>query len=107
MTNENTFAAGPVQRPRSPRVPVNFSVVVEGTTTEGKSFESQASIVKISCGGATIAIDAEIVTGDRVMLTPPFGRKLEAEVNGVWIDENDGRQRIGVRLLDADGWFAE
>ena len=98
---------GPLQRPRSPRDPVNFSLVVEGTTINGKPFEIKAAVVKVSRGEATILIDAETATGDRVMLTPPFGRKLEAEVNGVWIDENDGQQRIGVRLLDADGWFAE
>jgi hypothetical protein len=32
---------------------------------------------------------------------------LAAEVNGVWTDEIDSRQRIGVKLLDSDGWFAE
>jgi hypothetical protein len=25
----------------------------------------------------------------------------------VWVDEKDGQQRIGVKLLDSDGWFAE
>jgi len=45
--------------------------------------------------------------GSIVTLTPPFGRKLEAEVNGVWTDELDNRQRIGVKLLDSDGWFAD
>jgi hypothetical protein len=43
----------------------------------------------------------------RVRLTPPFGRALDAEINGVWTDEEDGRQHIGVRLLDPNGWFAE
>jgi hypothetical protein len=42
-----------------------------------------------------------------VELAPPFGGTLKAEVNGVWRDQLDGRPRIGVRLLDADGWFAE
>ena len=42
-----------------------------------------------------------------VTLTPPFGRKLEAQVNGVWTDEMDNSRRIGVKLLDTDGWFAE
>jgi len=33
--------------------------------------------------------------------------KLDAEVNGSWIDDIDGNHRIGVKLLDDNGWFAE
>lgn len=98
---------GPLQRPRSPRVPVNFSLVVAGETTKGEAFEIQAAAVKISRGGATILIDKEIAVGTQLLLTPPFGKKLAAEVNGVWTDEKDGQQRVGVKLLDSDGWFAE
>jgi len=52
-------------------------------------------------------LDAEVALGAIVKLTPPFGRELNAEVNGVWTDPIDGRRRIGVKLLAADGWFAE
>jgi PilZ domain len=100
-------AKGPLQRPRSPRVPVNFSLVVEGQTSKGEPFEIKAAAVKISRGGATILTDKEVAVGAQLMLTPPFGKKLQAEVNGVWVDEKDGQQRIGVKLLDSDGWFAE
>jgi len=97
----------PSQRPRSPRVPVEFALEVAGTTTVGEPFHVRAQAVKISRGGATIVIDAEVAMGSVVRLTPPFGRQLDAEVNGAWIDEIDGYRRIGVKLLDADGWFAE
>ncbi|MGH9880121.1 MAG: PilZ domain-containing protein [Pyrinomonadaceae bacterium] len=95
------------QRPRSPRVPVEFSLEVEGTTSAGEPFHVTAQAIKISRGGATIIIDVEVEIGSVVKLTPPFGRKLDAEVNGVWLDQIDGGRRIGVKLLDADGWFAE
>jgi PilZ domain-containing protein len=95
------------QRPRSPRVPVEFALEVEGNTSTGKPFHLKAQAIKISRGGATIVTDAEVAVGSIVKLTPPFGRKLDAEVNGVWMDEIDGQQRIGVKLVDADGWFAE
>ena len=95
------------ERPRSPRLPVNFSVVVEGEAVGGKPFKAKASAIKVSRTGATIVIDEEVAVGSRVLLTPPFGRRLEAEVNGVWIDKSDGRRRIGVKLLDANGWFAK
>jgi len=100
-------AKGPLQRPRSPRVPVNFSLVVEGKTRQGEPFEIEAAAVKVSRGGATIRIEKDVAVGDRILLTPPFGKKLGAEINGVWTDDNDGTQLIGVKLLDADGWFAE
>ena len=100
-------ASVPSQRPRSPRVPVEFALAVEGKTTSGESFNVQAKAIKISRGGATIILDTEVPIGSVVRLTPPFGRELDAEVNGAWIDQIDGRRRIGVKLMDADGWFAE
>jgi hypothetical protein len=42
-----------------------------------------------------------------VTLVQASGAKLAAEVNGSWLDDLDGKRRIGVRLLDANGWFGE
>jgi hypothetical protein len=107
MNQKERQGSNPSQRPRSPRVPVEFALEVEGNTTSGKSFHVKAQAIKISRGGATIILDTPVAVGSVVTLTPPFGRKLEAEVNGVWTDEIDSLQRIGVKLLDSDGWFAE
>lgn len=95
------------QRPRSPRVPVEFALTVEGTSAAGEPFRVEAQAVKISRAGATILLDQEMTVGAIVRLFPPFGKELNAEVNGVWTDPLDGRRRIGVKLLDEDGWFAE
>ena len=100
-------ATVPSQRPRSPRVPVEFALGVDGKTPSGESFNVRAQAIKISRSGATILLDAEVALGTIVKLTPPFGRELDAEVNGVWNDAIDGRRRIGVKLLDTDGWFAD
>lgn len=97
----------PSQRPRSPRVPVNFTVELEFDPEGDKPFRVTAEAVRVSRGGATLISDIEARAGMRVRLTPPFGRALDAEINGVWTDETDGRQHIGVRLLDPNGWFAE
>ena len=107
MNQKEPGSASPPQRPRSPRVPVEFTLEVEGTSPAGEPFHVKAQAIKISRGGATIVLEKEVAVGSVVKLTPPFGRKLDAEVNGVWTDEIDSRQRIGVKLLDADGWFAE
>ena len=95
------------QRPRSPRVPVEFTLDVEGTDPSGNAFQTTATATKISRGGATLQIDVDVAIGSTVKLVPPFGGKLDAEVNGSWIDDIDGKRRIGVKLLDDNGWFAE
>ena len=95
------------QRPRSPRVPVNFAVEIEGRTAGDEPFQAKAEAVRVSRGGATLISDAPVHIGAVVRLTPPFGHALEAEVNGLWVDETDGLQRVGVKLLDQNGWFAE
>ena len=100
-------ASVPSQRTRSPRVPVTFKVVLEGHTSGGEEFHLEAVAVKVSRGGATLITDAKVALGDRLRVTPPFGRTLEAEVNGVWMDSADYNQRIGVKLLADNGWFAE
>ena len=107
--NEPQGDAASSQRPRSPRVPVEFALDVEGTDAAGNPFQTKATATKISRGGATIAIDADvdIPLGSAVTLVPPFGGKLDAEVNGAWTDDIDGNRRIGVKLLNANGWFAE
>ena len=100
-------AIAPSQQPRSPRVPVEFDLEVEGTDKAGEHFKVQAKAIKISRGGATIILDIELAVDSVVKLIPPSGRTLEAKVNGAWIDKIDGRNRIGVKLIDIDGWFAE
>jgi hypothetical protein len=108
MNDESRTEEGArTQRPRSPRVPVDFSVELDGVAADGKPFHVQAAAVKVSRGGATLITDAPLGIGAVVRLTPPFGRSLDAEVNGVWMDETDGKQRVGVKLLEANGWFAD
>ncbi len=108
--NDETNRALPrdTQRPRSPRVPVNFTVEVQWQTGgAGEPQSMQAEAVRVSRGGATLISDAQVAVGAIVQLTAPFGRPLAAEVNGIWTDPEDNRQRIGVKLLDPHGWFAE
>jgi hypothetical protein len=78
---------------------------VEGTDHAGEPFQAKATAVKISYGGATIIIDVDVPVGSQVTLVQASGAKLVAVVNGSWTDDLDGKRRIGVRLLDANGWF--
>ncbi len=107
--NDETNRALPrdTQRPRNPRVPVNFTVELQWQSAGRAAQSMHAEAVRVSRGGATLISDADVAVGATVQLTAPFGRTLTAEVNGVWTDAEDGRKRIGVKLLDPHGWFAE
>jgi len=96
-----------MQRPRNPRVPVSFAVELEGKTTAGEPFRVRAEAVRISRAGATVISDVNVAAGTSIRITPPAGQSLVAEVNGVWVDDADGLQRVGIKLLDPNGWFAE
>src|SRR5918997_49855 len=101
MSDESrTEASPPLQRPRSPRVPVNFRVEIEGVDSGGKPFNVTAEAVRVSRAGATLITDVDVRPGTALRLTPPFGQPLDAEVNGVWTEGPDARQHIGVKLLD-------
>ena len=66
------------QRPRSPRVPVEFALDVEGTDAAGKTFQAKAKATKISRGGATLLIDVDVPLGSTVQLVPPFPKRRNA-----------------------------
>jgi PilZ domain len=113
LTEEATTAEEQEQTPppyserrRSPRVPVAFSVTIEGQKADGATFTAHAEAIKISTAGATLITDAPVEATMQVRITPPFGKSFEAEVNGVWINEEDGKQHCGVKLVNDTSWFA-
>ena len=92
---------------RNPRVPVNFNVEIEGRTALGKSFRTEARAVKVSCAGATLIANVIVEAGITVHITTPFGAVFEAQVNGTWVNEADGEQRVGVKLIHPPTWLSE
>jgi len=70
---------------------------------EGFTYEHDIRSIR----AVAVGVNVDVAVGAVVKLVPPFGGKLEAQVNGAWTDEIDGNRRIGVKLLDANGWFAE
>ena len=79
----------------------------KGASPRANPFRSRPKPSRSVAAARRSITDAAVESGIVVRLTPPFGRTIDAEVNGVWTDETDGKQRIGVKLLDANGWFAE
>lgn len=106
MSEEQDPVQANLQRPRSPRVPAFFDVQIEGHDADGETFKVRARTVKVSHRGATIVTDVKVQPGMTLFVTPSFWKAIEAEVTGVWVNEPDNRQHVGVKLIHTDGWFA-
>lgn len=105
--NKDEDHATYLQRPRSPRIPAALDLELIGADATGLAFQTRVQTIKISYRGATIATDITLQTGATLRVVPKHWPALKAEVTGVWINEPDGRQYIGLKLLHPDGWFAE
>jgi hypothetical protein len=92
---------------RNARVPVNFDVEIEGQTSHGDAFCVDAKAELISCAGATLITDVMVERGAALRLTAPFGSVFEAEVNGIWMNEADGHQRLGIKLIRPPTWLSD
>lgn len=89
---------------RNKRVRVRFPVRIEMPLDDGRSRVLHAHTVVVSHAGATLDTDETIPLGMGLQVSPPFGGTLLAEVNGAWVDEETGRQRVSIRLLDPVSW---
>ena len=90
---------------RNPRVPVNLSLRLETQSSDGTPLYVRVKAINVSCKGATLISDSVLDIDKTVRILSPFGNLLEAQVNKVWVDEGDGKQRLSVKLLHPDGWF--
>jgi len=89
---------------RNKRVRVRFPVRVEAPLADGRSRVLCAHTVVVSHAGATLDVDEPIALGMGLQVSPPFGGSLLAEVNGAWLDEETGRHRVSIRLIDPVSW---
>ncbi len=89
---------------RNKRVRVRFPVRVEAPLADGRASVICAHTVVVSHAGATLDVDEPIALGMGLQVSPPFGGTLLAEVNGLWVDEETGRHRVSIRLIDPVSW---
>jgi hypothetical protein len=89
---------------RNKRVRVRFPLRVELPLDDGRSRVLRAHTVVVSHAGATLDVDETIALGMGLQVSPPFGGTLLAEVNGAWLDEETGRHRVSIRLIDPASW---
>ena len=95
---------GGIKSRRNKRVRVRFPVRVELPLEDGRARLLHAHTVVVSHAGATLDMDEPIPEGMGLQVSPPFGGTLLAEVNGVWVDDETGRHRVSIRLLDPLSW---
>ena len=89
---------------RNKRVRVRFPIRIEMPLDDGRTCVLHAHTVVVSHAGATLDMDETIPLGMGLEVSPPFGGTLLAEVNGAWVDDETGRQRVSIRLLDPVSW---
>lgn len=89
---------------RNKRVRVRFPVKIEAPLEDGRTRVLRAQTVVVSHAGATLDVDKPIALGMGLQVSPPFGGTLLAEVNGAWLDEETGRHRVSIRLIDPPSW---
>jgi len=108
MSDEMTVRSNEgLRNRRNARVPVSFHIKIEGQTSHGDAFHVDAKAELVSCAGATLITDVIVERGAAVRLTAPFGSVFEAEVNGIWTNEADGQQRVGVKLIRPPTWLSD
>jgi hypothetical protein len=93
-----------VKARRNKRVRVRFPVRVEMPLDDGLARSLRAHTVVVSHAGATLDVDEPIALGMGLQVSPPFGGSLLAEVNGAWLDDETGRHRVSIRLIDPASW---
>lgn len=104
IETEGRHGEGPDKSRKNTRIRMRFPLTVSMPGGRGRVREVPARTVVVSHAGATLDVDEAVVVGLGVQLSPPFGGTLLAEVTGAWVDEQSGRHRASVRLIDPQSW---
>ena len=83
---------------------MRFPVTVEVPSGGGRTRVLKAETVIVSHAGATLDMDETIPLEMGLEVIPPFGGTILAEVNGAWVDQETGRHRVSIRLIDPTSW---
>ncbi|MEW5976195.1 MAG: PilZ domain-containing protein [Acidobacteriota bacterium] len=82
-----------------PRISLTIPVSVEGVDLSGQSFLDETITENVSRNGACLILERDLKIGLTLVVTANEGKfKSEATVRGVWIDEKDGRTKVGVQF---------
>jgi hypothetical protein len=92
---------------RNPRIPLDIPITLEGISVLGKNFRVEAKTSLISRCGATIITDVKVKLGSIIYVVPTFAGPIRAEINGIWIDSNDGLQRVGLKFINPRTWLGD
>ncbi|MBC7929516.1 MAG: hypothetical protein H7Z38_03015 [Rubrivivax sp.] len=89
---------------RNRRINIRFPVWLAVPSEDERTQALQAHTVVVSHAGATLEVDDLIPVGMGLQVSPPFGGTILAEVSDAWVDDESGKNRISIRLLDPVAW---
>lgn len=89
------------------RVPLRISIKLNGTDVGGQPFSEETETENVSRTGACIITEHEMRVGDQLEVSALKGKfSSPAIIQIMWIDNKDGRRRIGVKFLgDTKNWI--
>lgn len=90
-------------RRRAVRVPLKVALEIEGVDFAGNPFKETATTVDVSLTGACICTTVRVAPGAILKVSGvKFRFSAIVSVRGVWMDESDGVQKMGVMFLERD-----
>lgn len=94
---------------RNPRVPVNFTVEIEGVAEDGTPYSFGGTTESISKSGATVVVPAgqvPVKAGEEVQVKSSFSGAQRAIINAIWQEAGDVKStKLSIRLADGAVWL--
>jgi hypothetical protein len=95
---------GQLRQRKNRRVRFRFPVTLDVPASGGRLKTLRAHTLVVSHAGGTLDLDESVAVDTGILVTPPFGGGILAEVTDSWVDRPTGRHRISIRLIDPDSW---
>jgi len=89
------------------RVPLRINIKIAGKDKNNRPFVEETETENVSKSGACIITEHELEVGEILEISALKDRfRSPAVIQIMWIDNRDGRRRIGVRFLgDVKNWI--
>jgi PilZ domain-containing protein len=88
-------------RRKEARILLTIPITVEGLDKSNVPFREETVTDNVSKNGVCIVLDQPLDLGATLTVTAFKGKfKCRGEVKALWVDDNDGRKRVGLRFID-------
>ena len=88
-------------RRKEARILLTIPITIEGVDKSNVPFCEETVTDNVSKNGVCIILDQPLDLGAILTVTAFKGKfKCKGEVKALWVDDNDGRKRVGLRFID-------